>query len=285
MEQLKSAIRTAISTFFTSSDWWKDVIDILLITFLIYQLIRLVRRTRAAQLIQGIVIVVVGYLISLWFDLKTVKFLFQNVLQIGLLALVVVFQPEIRRALEQVGRGGFSFLSNRFVSEQFSMWHQPIVAICESVEHMAEDNVGALIVIERTTGLNEIVGTGSVVDAAVSAELIETVFYEGSPLHDGAMIVASGRIRAAGCLLPLSSNLEISRDMGTRHRAALGMSENSDAMIIVVSEETGIISIAQNGVIIRRLDSQNLFRMLSNELVEAVAENGGTKTKWRLFKR
>ncbi len=285
MTQFLSGISNAISGFFTTENWWKDVVDILIVTFLIYEVILLIRRTRAVQLIKGIFIVVVAYLVAQLLELKTVTFIFQNVLQIGLLALIIVFQPEVRRALEQVGRGGFSFLSNRFASDQFTMWHSAISAICGSVQHMADNRVGALIVIERTTGLNEIISTGSVLDAAVSSELIETVFYEGSPLHDGAMIIEKGRIRAAGCLLPLSSNFEISREMGTRHRAALGMSENSDALVIIVSEETGIISVAQNGIIIRRLDEANLFRMLSNELMSSSedAENG--KNKRRRFKK
>lgn len=286
MEAFFDSVSNALRNFFSSGNWWSDVIDILIVTFLIYEVILLIRRTRAVQLIKGISIVVVAYFAARLLELKTVSFLFENVLQIGLLALIIVFQPEVRRGLEKMGRGGFSFFSNRFTSDQFTMWHGPIVSICESVEHMAEDNVGALIVIERTTGLNEIVGTGTVIDAEVTSELIETIFYEGSPLHDGAMVIENGRVRAAGCLLPLSSNIEISRDMGTRHRAALGMSENSDALIVVVSEETGIVSVAQNGIFIRRLDNANLFRMLSNELMPTPAEDESEKKKWwRLGKR
>jgi len=153
------------------------------------------------------------------------------------------------------------------------------------VQNMADDFTGALIVIERSTGLNEIAGTGKLLNASVTPELIETVFYKGSPLHDGAMIIENGRIKAAGCLLPLSSNIEISRDMGTRHRAGLGMSENSDALVIVVSEETGVISVIQGGIIIRRLDGANLFRILSNELMDAPKDAEGARTKRRLFRK
>ena len=285
MAQLFEAISGAVSSFFSTERWWYDLLDILIVTILIYQFILLIQRTRAAQLLRGIAVVLIAYFTAGLLQLKTVSFIFQNVLQIGLLALIIVFQPEVRRVLEQVGRGGFSLLSNRFSSNQFTVWHGAIVSICDSVSRMSDERTGALIVVERTTGLSEIAGTGALVDAAVTPELLETIFYEGSPLHDGAVIVENGRISAAGCLLPLSSNIEISRDMGTRHRAALGMSENSDALIIVVSEETGIISVAQNGIIIRRLDGANLFRMLSNELIAETKTKEGGKGRRRLFRK
>jgi len=262
---------------------FSDILDIAIVTLIVYGVILLIRRTRAGQLVKGIIISVLSYFIAVQLGLKTVKYIFSNLFQIGLLALIVVFQPEIRRALEQMGRGGFSFFSNRFVSQQFSMWHRAIVDICESVEYMSQERTGALIVIERNTGLNEIVGTGTEIDSEISSEILETIFYLGSPLHDGAVIIRDGRVRAAGCLLPLSSNFEISRDMGTRHRAALGMSETSDAIVIVVSEETGIVSVAQNGVIIRKVDNKSLFRMLSIELMPSENEEKPNRKKWRLF--
>ncbi|MCL2538853.1 MAG: diadenylate cyclase CdaA [Oscillospiraceae bacterium] len=285
MAQVLSAITGEITSFFETEKWWYDALDILIVTLIIYEFIILVRRTRAAQLIKGIAIVVAAYFASGLLQLKTVTFIFQNVLQIGLLALIIVFQPEVRRALEQMGRGGFSFFSNRFVSDRFAMWHGAIVSICDSVQNMSDDRSGALIVIERSTGLDEIAGTGKLLNASITPELIETIFFNGSPLHDGAMIIENGRIKAAGCLLPLSSNIEISRDMGTRHRAGLGMSENSDALVIVVSEETGIISVIQGGIIIRRLDGANLFRILSNELMESSDEAESGKGKRRLLRR
>jgi len=285
VSQVFDAITSAVTSFFVTEKWWYDALDILIVTLIIYQFINLINRTRAAQLIKGIVLVVAAYFAAGLLKLNTVTFLIRNILSIGLLALVIVFQPELRRALEQMGRGGFSFFSNRFVSERFAMWHGAIVSICDSVQNMADDFTGALIVIERSTGLNEIAGTGKLLNASVTPELIETVFYKGSPLHDGAMIIENGRIKAAGCLLPLSSNIEISRDMGTRHRAGLGMSENSDALVIVVSEETGVISVIQGGIIIRRLDGANLFRILSNELMDAPKDAEGARTKRRLFRK
>ena len=279
------AISNTISLFFSTSQWWYDVFDILLVTLLIYQFIRLIQRTRAVQLIKGIALVVVVYFIAGVLKLKTVSYIFQNVLQIGLLAVIVVFQPELRRALEQMGRGGFFFFTKRSTEERISMWHGVIVAICDAVKSMSESKTGALIVIARETGLNEIVGTGAVLNAVVTPELIETIFYEGSPLHDGAIIIDNGKVKAAGCLLPLTSNIEISRSLGTRHRAALGMSETSDALVIVVSEETGTISLAHNGILIRKLDGTNLFSILSNELMVTPTENQNVKVLRRLWKK
>jgi len=280
-----SAIANTISLFFSTSQWWYDVLDILLVTVLIYQFIRLIQRTRAAQLIKGIALVVVVYLVAGVLKLKTVSYIFQNVLQIGLLAIIVVFQPELRRALEQMGRGSSFLFPRRSAAERISMWHGVIVAICDSVHHMSETKTGALIVIARETGLNEIVGTGATINATVTSDLIETIFYEGSPLHDGAIVIDNYRIRAAGCLLPLTSNIEISRNLGTRHRAALGMSETSDALVIVVSEETGIVSLAHNGILIRKLDGTNLLRILSKELMATPDENENVKSIRRFLKK
>ena len=279
------AIGNTISLFFSTSQWWYDLLDILLVTFLIYQFIRLIQRTRAVQLIKGIALVIVVYFIAGVLKLKTVSYIFQNVLQIGLLAIIVVFQPELRRGLEQMGRGGFSFFPKRSTQERITMWHGVIVAICDSVHSISESKTGALIVIARETGLNEIVGTGAILNAAVTSELIETIFYKGTPLHDGAIIIDNGRLRAAGCLLPLTSNIEISRNMGTRHRAALGMSEASDALVIVVSEENGTVSLAHNGILIRKLDGTNLFRILSNELMSTTDDKDNAKSIRRFFKK
>lgn len=151
-------------------------------------------------------------------------------------------------------------------------WQSAIVAVCDSAEQLADSRTGALVVLERRTNLSEIIKTGTVLNADITPEMLGTIFYEGTPLHDGAVVVRDGRIEAAGCFLPLSNNLEIGKDMGTRHRAALGMSENSDAVVVVVSEETGIISLAKNGVLIRRLDRQNLFNLLEGDMVPPAVE-------------
>ncbi len=287
-------IMYSIKTFFASFGNrfpWADILDIALIAYVIYQIINLVRKTRAAQLTKGIIILLVGYLIAYRIGMKTTTFVLENVLQFGLLALVVVFQPEIRRILEQVGRSrlsSFSSILGKTTAEEVTVWNDAISAVCDSAEHMSKEKTGALIVIERKTGLDEIVRTGTRIDSNATSELIETIFYEGSPLHDGAVILIGGRVAAAGCLLPVSqSNSGISKDMGTRHRAALGMSENSDALIVVVSEETGIISLAQNGIIVRRLDRVSLFRLLQGEIIPVDKEEDSRAKRFlgRLFKK
>lgn len=254
-----------------------DVLDILILTYLIYQLILLAQRTRAVQLIRGIIVLLVCYTVAQYFGFKTLNFVFSNVLQFGIIAAIVVFQPELRRMLENVGRktGTLPFFGqHRTGEESAAMWSEAINDICASVEAMSMDKTGALIAIELKTGLSEIAATGTTVDACLSSELLETIFYEGCPLHDGAVIVRDGRIYAAGCYLPLSANTEIARELGTRHRAALGLSENSDAVVIVVSEETGVISVAQNGILVRRLDRISLMRILKRELIPEPKKRG-----------
>ena len=257
-----------------------DLLDILIIAFLIYQLLGIVNRTRAGQLAKGALIVLAVYLMANILNMRTVTWLLNSLLQVGLLTLVVLFQPEIRRALERMGQTdqwAYRFFNkNRYNDTSLKgAWRSAIIAICDAAERFSETKTGALIVLERNTNLSEIVRTGTPVNSAVNLEVLGTIFYEGTPLHDGAAIIENGRIKAAGCVLPLSNNLDLGKDMGTRHRAGLGMSENSDAIVVIVSEETGIISMAKNGVLIRRLDRQNLFNLLQEEIVppeEAEAE-------------
>lgn len=265
----------------------RDVLDILIVTLVVYGILNLVRKTRSGQLARGALLLLVVYAVADTFRFRTVAYLLQNVLQIGLLSLVVVFQPEIRRALEQVGRtdqwaGNLFKMHRNDDATVRAKWKNAIVAVCDSAEQLSEERTGGLIVMERGTNLSEIIRTGTLINADVTLELLGTVFYEGTPLHDGAVVIRDGVLKAAGCVLPLSNNLEISKDMGTRHRAALGMSENSDAVIVVVSEETGIISLAKNGVLIRRLDRQNLFNLLMEEIVPPETEK---KTKKQPFWR
>ena len=206
----------------------------------------------------------------------------------GLLTLVVLFQPEIRRALERMGQ------TDQWAAKLFNVkgryndpslkgaWRSAIIAICDAAERFSETKTGALIVLERHTNLSEIVRTGTPVNSAVNLEVLGTIFYEGTPLHDGAAIIENGRIKAAGCVLPLSNNLDLGKDMGTRHRACLGIAENSDAIAIVVSEETGIISMAKNGVLIRHFDRQTLYTRLVDEMIpkETTTEKT-TVSGWR----
>ena len=248
-----------------------DIFDILIIAFLVYELIVLVRHTRAAQLAKGIAFLVLGYAIAYLANMRTLTFLFNGVMSFGIVVLAVIFQPELRRAIEQVG--GVNSALNRLIRPRSmdmgmrTTWQKAIAAVCDAAERMAEEKTGALIVLERNTNLVEIIHTGTPLHSDVNVETLSTIFYLGTPLHDGAVVVRDAKIEAAGCFLPLSNNLEISKDMGTRHRAALGMSENSDAVVVVVSEETGIISLAKSGVMIRRMDRQNLFNLLMSEII------------------
>lgn len=263
----------------------QDIFDVIIVAFLIYEVIILVRHTRAQQLATGIFILLLSYAIASAAELRTLTFVLGAVMQFGIIMLAVVFQPELRRALEQVG-GVNSALSKIFRSNKQdegtrAAWEKAIVAVCDAAENMAEERTGALVVMERNSNLTEIIRTGTAMHADVNVEALMTIFYEGTPLHDGAVVIRNGRIEAAGCFLPLSNNLELSKDMGTRHRSALGMSENSDAVIVVVSEENGIISLAKNGVLIRRLDRQNLFNLLISEIIPPQPE----KEKKGLFGR
>lgn len=262
---------------------WRDCIDIAVIAFLIYQSIKLVRETRAAQLIKGIAMLLLVYVVSYALELRTMRFLTKNIFQVGVLAIVIVFQPELRRALEQVGRSRIGklqmFSSGMNEQEERAKWTKLIVALSDEAVSLSRQRIGALVVIERKTKLGDIIKTGTVIDSDPSAELIGNIFFPNSPLHDGAVIVRGGRLYAAGCFLPLSDNQEISRELGTRHRAALGMSEASDAVVVVVSEETGIITICQSGKLERGISPTELRARLVSELTDEEKADEPTKKK------
>ncbi len=262
-----------------------DIIDVGIMTFVIYQVLILAKKSKIAQLLKGVAVLGVVYIFAVNFGLKTVVFILNNLFQFGFIAVIVVFQPEIRRFLEQMGRANIFSLSvfQKKTPEEVEIeeLRRTISSICDSAKSMSETRTGALIVMERFSNLGEIKRGGTVVNADITPELIGTIFYEGSPLHDGAMVVENNRIAAAGCVLPLSDNFEISKDMGTRHRAALGLSETCDAVIVVVSEETGIISVAKNSVLVRNLNRQSLFNLLSKEFVDPIinaSEKAHTKS-------
>ena len=245
-----------------------DLLDIIIIAFLIYQLLGIINRTRAGQLAKGALIVLAVYLVANTLNMRTVTWLLNSLLQVGLLTLVVLFQPEIRRALERMGQ------TDQWAAKLFNVkgryndpslkgaWRSAIIAICDAAERFSETKTGALIVLERHTNLSEIVRTGTPVNSAVNLEVLGTIFYEGTPLHDGAAIVRGKRLIAAGCLLPLTENRSLSTELGTRHRAAIGLSEQCDALVVVVSEETGTISVAENGRMVRHLDTEKLKNIL-----------------------
>ncbi len=221
-----------------------DIIDILIIAFIIYKAIGFMRETRSGQLIKGLIILVVLYLLANWLNLASIKWLLTKVVDSAIIALAIIFQPELRRILERVGR---TKLANGYSGDAGEELSVCIDNVSRAAGSMQETKTGALIVFERTTQLGEIINTGTIVDAKASSSVIKNIFFPKSPLHDGAMIIRDGRIYAAGCILPLTQRDDISASLGTRHRAAIGMTENSDAIVLVVSEETGNISLVTNG--------------------------------------
>ena len=237
-----------------------DIIDITVVAYLLYRLLGFIKETRAQQLFRGILLIVAFFLVSEIFNLSLLNWLFTRLITVGLIAVVILFQPEIRRGLEQIGRRGV--LSRQFRDLGKEEMYATVHKIVDAVDDFSSTHTGALMVIERETMLNDIAETGVIVDAEISVRLLGNLFYEGSPLHDGAVIIRGDRVHAASCVLPLTERQNIGKNLGTRHRAALGLSEVSDAFIIVVSEETGAISVAQNGEFRRFLDLKTLEKML-----------------------
>ena len=244
-----------------------DFLDISVVAYLIYHAIRLLRDTRASQLIKGLAIMVGIYAIASIAGMRSLSFLITYIFQYGALAVFIMFQPELRRSLEQVGRTRFSklqlFNTQSSVDDLNNQWNKAINSIGEAASFLSKRRIGALIVLERQSNLGEIINTGTVIDAAPSTELLGNIFFPNSPLHDGALIIRQGRLVAAGCFLPLSDNFSISKEMGTRHRAGLGMSENSDAVVVIVSEETGIITVAEKGKLRRGFTEEQLVKELT----------------------
>ncbi|MEB3103748.1 diadenylate cyclase CdaA [Ferviditalea candida] len=256
-----------------------DVIDILIVSYVIYKLILLVRGTRAVQLLKGIFVVVITWLISIWFHLNTLKWMMNQMFTFGVLAIIIIFQPELRRALEQLGRGRLFTRSSTYEEQDFS---SRVGEVMKAVNYLSRRKIGALIVFERNTGLNDYIESGIQMDAVITSELLINVFIPNTPLHDGAVMIRKNRIMAAGCYLPLSENPFISKELGTRHRAAIGMSEVSDAMSVVVSEETGQVSLALNGQIVRDIKEESLMSKLFDELnVNAKTKEKTAFWKWR----
>ena len=263
----------------------QDVLDILIVAYLVYKLIDLLRETRAGQLIKGVLGIILVYVLAKAFQLRAVSAIIRYLITYGVFALLIIFQPELRKILERLGRTRFSLAqlrktlnnlggsANSF--EYSSNMMRCINAICDSCAMLSKERIGALIVIERSTRLGDIIATGTLVDANPTAELIKNIFFPNSPLHDGAMVIREGRIHAAGCFLPLSNNYDISRTLGTRHRAALGMSEVSDALIVIVSEETGAISVAKDGKLNLRLTVNSLNSILCDERLSEDKESKG----------
>ena len=244
-----------------------DVLDIVIIAFLVYNLLRVVKSTRAENILKG----VVAFLLVLWMadilQLNTIAYIMKNLVQVGILAIIILFQPEIRQILEKVGSRNIKLLrvfnDPKQQSELETAIDQTVIACSE----MSLSKTGVLIVFERDIHLDDMVRSGTTLDAAVSSELLKNIFFVKAPMHDGAVIIRHGRILGAGCMLPLSKNVNLSRDLGMRHRAGIGMSENSDAVVVIVSEETGSISVAIGGMLKRHLKPETLSKLLRNELM------------------
>ncbi len=237
-----------------------DILDIVVVSYLAYKILAFIRETRAHLLFRGIAVLVAVFFLSDILDLHLLNWLLKSLVTMGLIALIVIFQPELRRGLEKVGRRGI--VPNQFKDLDKDVAIEIVDQICDAVEEFSESRTGALIAIERNTMLTEMIDTGCVVDSNISTRLLGNLFYKGSPLHDGAVIIRTNRILAASCVLPLTERTNVGKNLGTRHRAALGLSECSDALVIVVSEESGTISVAENGNLDRFLDIKALKKKL-----------------------
>ena len=260
MDAIANLLGTAISYIKTIGI--TDAIDILIVAYLIYEVIEFIRRTNSKNVAKGILLLIGVFLLSYLLDLTMINFLLRRALELGLIAVVILFQPELRRMLERVGS---SFSSSR--SSSTPVMESAISQVVQACVDMSASRTGALLIFERAVDLGSIMNTGTIVNADVTTELTKNLFYNKAPLHDGAVIIRNARIAAAGCVLPLTQSLNLSKDLGMRHRAGIGLSEQSDAVVIIVSEETGAISMALDGALKRHLNGATLTELLHKELI------------------
>ena len=282
MDQLLNLLQTIEQTVRLIEIW--DVIDVAIVAYVIYRLLLFIHRSRSGQVAKAVLILFFALAISYVVHLRVINYILTQAMQLGLIALLIIFQPELRRFLERIGSGKLKemFTSDVKQGEEESAIQQTV----EAYTSLSRDKVGALMVFERKTLLDDVIKTGTALDCAVNAELLKNLFWNKAPLHDGAVIVRAGRIVGAGCMLPLSGNVNLSRDLGMRHRAGIGVSENSDAVVAIVSEETGSISVAINGMLKRHLSAETLERLLRNELlVEEENESGPAVKLTSRFKK
>lgn len=266
---------------FTFFDIITSVVDIILVWFVIYKLLMIIKGTKAVQLLKGIFVIVVVQSLSQLFGLNTLGWLMEQAMSWGFIAVIVIFQPELRRALEQLGRGK---LFTRTVALEEDEQAKMVEAVAKATAYMAKRRIGALISIEKETGLNEYIETGISLDSNISSEILINIFIPNTPLHDGAVIIQKNKVAAAACYLPLSESPFISKELGTRHRAALGVSEVTDCITVIVSEETGSVSLAHNGELHRDLKAEEFKEILTNELVHANKQSSSTLWNWRAKK-
>ncbi len=282
MEAIASLLSTAAS--YVKTIGIADAVDILIVAYLIYKAIQFVRKTNSRNLARGILLLVVVLIFSYIFGLTMINYLMRRAMELGLIALVVLFQPELRRILERVGS---SFSDHRSASTP--ALETAISQIVLACTDMSASRTGALVIFERTVDLSTIMNTGTIINADVTAELVKNLFYNKAPLHDGAVIIKDARVAAAGCVLPLTQSRNLSKDLGMRHRAGIGLSEQSDAVVIIVSEETGAISLALDGMLKRHLNGAALTQLLHTELVvdeeKKTWKDHFSETMRRIFKK
>lgn len=264
-ERMLEGLQTILQYISLIEIW--DVIDVAIVSYVIYHVLLFIRRSRSGQVAKAILILLLVLALSSpgLLNLQVINFFLSRAVELGVIALVIIFQPELRRFLERIGSGKLKefFSSEEKQGEQESAIQQTV----EAYSALSKDKVGALMVFERKTLLDDVIKTGTPLDCAVNSVLLKNLFWNKAPLHDGAVIVRGGRIVGAGCMLPLSGNVNLSRDLGMRHRAGIGISENSDAVVAIVSEETGSVSVAVNGMLKRHLSAETLDRLLRNELL------------------
>ena len=270
---------------FNIDRWYLDIIDIALVAVILYYIIKFVRETRAAQLVKAIMIFFIVFLVSSLLDLTTISFLLEYVFQYGLVAIAIIFQPEIRRGLEKIGRSNFrlfSVISKQSQDDTNSKWKYAIDPICEACYRLSSEKTGALIVMERETKLGDVIKTGTLINAEASSALLENIFVPNTPLHDGAVVIRDNKVEMATCVLPLSQNPDIRKELGTRHRAGIGISEESDAVVVIVSEETGNISVAYRGMLNTGFGEETLRVRIMELLSTSFTAEPTSNTKFEL---
>lgn len=258
-----------------------DILDIVIVAYAFYKLFMLIKETRAEQIVKGIIVLLVATKASELLQLHVVNWILKNTMTVGIIALLIVFQPELRRALEYIGRT--KFIKKPIGEFQNEDIDESIEEIIEALWSLSRQKIGALIIIERDTGINDIIQTGTIINAKITRQLLINIFIPNTPLHDGALVVKNNRISAAGCFLPLSESKSINKELGTRHRAGIGISERSDCISIIVSEETGHISVAIDGKL-RRDISKEYIKVLLNKNLKNEGETKGIFKRGGIFK-